>query len=101
MLYYHIQSFISNRLCKGILEFLWDDISPCILPKANVETIRKNILLHKLRHGLDDTMIVSMKDLKQLRSKSDTLQHQISVAKENYEDLDYTVRRKCKVEFVH
>lgn len=62
-----------------------------------VQKIRKNILLHKLRHGLDDPTIASVKDLKQLRSNSDILQHQISMVKENYEDQDHTVRQKSKI----
>lgn len=84
-------------MSKGVLDLLWEDISPCIFPMAEVQKIRKNILLHKLRHGLYDSSIASMRDLIQLRSNNDKLQHQISVVKENYENLDYNVRQKSKM----
>ncbi|EFN86957.1 hypothetical protein EAI_05187 [Harpegnathos saltator] len=94
--YYNTQSLVFNRLSKGVLELLWEDISPSMLPMAEVQKIRKNILLHKLKHGLNDSTIESVKDLKQLRSNKDVLQHQISVMRENYEDLDYNVRQKMQ-----
>lgn len=65
---------------------------------AEIQKIRKNILLYKLRHKLDDATITSVRDLMQLKSNNDILQHQISVVKENYEDLDHNVRQKSKIE---
>ncbi|XP_032668739.1 uncharacterized protein LOC116842949 isoform X2 [Odontomachus brunneus] len=89
-------NLVRKRLCKGVLELLWEDISTSILPMVEIQKIRKNILLHKLRHKLDDATIASVRDLMQLRSNNDTLQHQILVVKENYEDLDHNVRQKMQ-----
>ncbi|XP_014489311.1 PREDICTED: uncharacterized protein LOC106752256 isoform X2 [Dinoponera quadriceps] len=88
---------VQKRLCKGVLELLWEDISPSILPMAEIQKIRKNILLYKLRHRLDDFTIATVKDLKRLRSNSDTLQNQIALIKENCEDLDYNIREKIQL----
>jgi len=84
-------------LCKGVLELLWDDISNSAFPAAEACKIRKNILLHKLKHGLNDIAISSVKDLNQLRSKSNSLKQQISTLEEEYEEQDHIVRQKSKM----
>lgn len=82
------------RLCRGVLEFLWEDISSFAFPVTEVHKIRKNILLHKLRHGLNDSRIESVKNLSRLRPNSDTLKHEIIMIEEEYENQDHTVRQK-------
>lgn len=59
--------------------------------------IRKNILLYKLKHGLNDSTISSVRDLNHLRSKSNVLKQQISALEEQYEEHDYVVRQKSKI----
>lgn len=76
---------------------LWEDISNSVFPAAEVCKIRKNILLYKLKYGLNDSAILSVRDLNQLRSKSNTLKQQISTLEEEYEEQDYTVRQKSKM----
>lgn len=84
------------RLCKGVLELLWEDISNSVFPVSEAFKIRKNILLYKLRHGLNDSTIASVRNLNQLRSKSNILKTQISSLEEEYEEQDYNVRQKSK-----
>ncbi|XP_077266327.1 uncharacterized protein LOC143899706 isoform X2 [Temnothorax americanus] len=84
------------QLCKGVLELLWEDISNSVFPAAQACKIRKNILLYKLKHGLNDSAISSVRELNQLRSKSGTLKQQISALEEEYEERDYTVRQKMQ-----
>lgn len=59
--------------------------------------IRKNILLYKLKHGLNDSTITSIKHLNQLRSKSNALKQQISTLEEEYEEQDHIIRQKSKI----
>lgn len=59
--------------------------------------IRKNILLYKLKHGLNDSAITSIKHLNQLKSKSNILKQQISTLEDEYEEQDYVVRQKSKI----
>lgn len=59
--------------------------------------IRKNILLYKLKHGLNDSAITAIKHLNQLKSKSNTLKQQISTLEDEYEEQDYVVRQKSKI----
>lgn len=89
--------FISFRLCKGVLEFLWEDISNSAFPVAEACKIRKNILLYKLKHGLNDSAIASIKHLNQLNAKSNILKQQIFTLEEEYEEQDYIVRQKSKI----
>lgn len=89
--------FISFRLCKGVLELLWEDISNSVFPVVEASKIRKNILLYKLKHGLNDSAIASIKHLSQLKAKSNTLKQQISTLEEEYEEQDYIVRQKSKI----
>lgn len=95
--YYLAYFFISLRLCKGVLEFLWEDISNSTFPVAEACKIRKNILLYKLKHGLNDPAITAIKHLNQLKSKSNTLKQQISTLEDEYEEQDYVVRQKSKI----
>ncbi|XP_070154106.1 uncharacterized protein [Polyergus mexicanus] len=83
-------------LCKGVLEFLWEDISNSTFPAAEACKIRKNILLYKLKHGLNDSAITAIKHLNQLKSKSNTLKQQISTLEDEYEEQDYVVRQKMQ-----
>ncbi|KMQ97038.1 hypothetical protein RF55_2653 [Lasius niger] len=83
-------------LCKGVLELLWEDISNSAFPVAEACKIRKNILLYKLKHGLNDSTITSIKHLNQLRSKSNALKQQISTLEEEYEEQDHIVRQKMQ-----
>lgn len=89
------------RLCKGVLELLWEDISNSVFPAAEACKIRKNILLYKLKHGLNDSAILSVRDLNQLRAKSNALKQQISALEEEYEEQDHTVRQKSKMTSMH
>jgi len=88
--------FIFIRLCKGVLELLWEDISNSVFSVTEACKIRKNILLYKLKHGLNDSTIASVRNLNQLRSKSNMLNQQISSLEEEYEEQDYNVRQKSK-----
>lgn len=88
-------------MCKGVLELLWEDISPSILLLTEAQKIKKNILLHNLKHGLDNPTITSVKNFNQLRSNNDILQHKISGMKQNHEDLDYNVRQKSKIKYIY
>ncbi|XP_050452808.1 uncharacterized protein LOC126852251 [Cataglyphis hispanica] len=83
-------------LCKGVLEFVWEDISNSTFPVAETCKIRKNILLYKLKHGLNDSTITSIKHLNQLKAKSNTLKQQISTLEDEYEERDYVVRQKMQ-----
>lgn len=97
-MHYHLaQFFLSIRLCKGVLELVWEDISNSVFPAAEACKIRKNILLYKLKHGLNDSAISSVRDLHQLRSKSHALKQQTSALEEEYEEQDYIVRKKSKM----
>lgn len=79
------------------MEFLWEDISNSAFPITEAYKIRKNILLYKLKHGLNDSAIASIKHLNQLKAKSNTLKQQISTLEEEYEEQDYIVRQKSKI----
>lgn len=84
-----------------MLELLWENISNSAFSAAEAHKIRKNILLYKLRHGLNDSTIASVKDLSQLRSKSNTLKQQISALEEEYEDQEHNVRQKSKIKHTY
>ncbi|KAL6433441.1 hypothetical protein ACFW04_006525 [Cataglyphis niger] len=88
--------FIFLRLCKGVLEFVWEDISNSTFPMAEACKIRKNILLYKLKHELNDSTITSIKHLNQLKVKSNTLKQQLSTLEDEYEERDYVVRQKMQ-----
>jgi len=92
--YYVTYVFIYIRLCKGVLELLWEDISNSVFPVTEACKMRKNILLHKLKHGLNDSTITSVKDLNQLRSKSNILNREISSLEEEYEKQDCQQNRR-------
>ncbi|KAL6433442.1 hypothetical protein ACFW04_006525 [Cataglyphis niger] len=83
-------------LCKGVLEFVWEDISNSTFPMAEACKIRKNILLYKLKHELNDSTITSIKHLNQLKVKSNTLKQQLSTLEDEYEERDYVVRQKMQ-----
>ncbi|XP_072757771.1 uncharacterized protein [Anoplolepis gracilipes] len=83
-------------LCKGILEFLWEDISNSAYPVTEACKIRKNLLLYKLKHQLNDSAITSINHLNQLKSKSNILKQQTSILEEEYEKQDYIVRQKMQ-----
>lgn len=87
-------------MCKGILELLWEDISNSAFPVAEVCKTRKNILLYKLKHGLNDSAISSVRDFNQLKAKSNVVKQQISTLEEEYEEQDYTVRQKSKIKSI-
>ncbi|XP_029167338.1 uncharacterized protein LOC114937840 [Nylanderia fulva] len=87
---------IKKTLCKGVLKLLWEDISNSVFPMEEVCKIRKNILLYKLKHGLNDSTITSIKHLNQLRSKDNALKQQISTLEKEYEEQDYIVRQKMQ-----
>ncbi|XP_011262623.1 uncharacterized protein LOC105255191 [Camponotus floridanus] len=87
---------VKKILCKGVLELVWEDISNSVFPIAEASKIRKNILLYKLKHGLNDSAIASIKHLSQLKDKSNTLKQQISTLEEEYEEQDYIVRQKMQ-----
>ncbi|GAB1862048.1 hypothetical protein CAJAP_03127 [Camponotus japonicus] len=87
---------VKKILCKGVLELLWEDISNSVFPVVEASKIRKNILLYKLKHGLNDSAIASIKHLSQLKAKSNTLKQQISTLEEEYEEQDYIVRQKMQ-----
>ncbi|XP_012220664.1 uncharacterized protein [Linepithema humile] len=87
---------VKKILCKGVLELLWEDISNSTFPMTEAFKIRKNILVYKLRHGLNDSTIASVRNLNQLRSKSNILKQQISLLEEEYEEQDYNVRQKMQ-----
>lgn len=87
---------VKKILCKGVLELLWEDISNCAFPTAEACKLRKNILLYKLKHGLNDSAISSVRDLNQLRPKSNALKQQISTLDEEYEEQDHAVRQKMQ-----
>lgn len=72
-----------------------------MFPVTEACEIRKNILLYKLKHGLNDSAISSVRDLNQLRSKSNALKQQISALEEEYEEQDYIVRQKSKMKSMH
>lgn len=80
-----------------MLELLWEDISNSAFPAAEAYKIRRNILLYKLKHELNDSAILSVRDLNQLRTKSNVLKQQISGLEEEYEEQDYTVRQKSRM----
>lgn len=79
-----------------MLGLLWEDIATSAFPAAKAHKIRKNILLYKLKHGLNDSTISSVRDLSRLRSNGNALKHQISVAEEEYEDQDHIIRQKSE-----
>lgn len=79
---------------------MWEDISNSAFPVTETCKIRKNILLYKLKHGLNDSAISSVRDLNQLRSKSNVLKQQISALEEEYEEQDHTVRQKSKMKSI-
>ncbi|XP_011865607.1 PREDICTED: uncharacterized protein LOC105560797 [Vollenhovia emeryi] len=85
---------VRKILCKGVLELLWEVISNSAFPVAEACEIRKGLLLYKLKHVLKDAKISSVRNLNQLRLKSDALEQQISALEEEYEEQDYTVRQK-------
>ncbi|XP_018303715.1 uncharacterized protein [Mycetomoellerius zeteki] len=87
---------VKKILCKGVLELLWEDISNSAFPIAEACKIRKNVLLCKLKHGLTDSAISSVRDLNQLKVKNNALKQQISTLEEGYEEQDYTVRQKLQ-----
>ncbi|XP_012532464.1 uncharacterized protein LOC105834486 isoform X1 [Monomorium pharaonis] len=87
---------VKKILCKGVLELLWEDISNSVFPTAEVCKIRKNILLHKLKHGLNDSAISSIRNFNQLKVKSNTVKQQISTLEKEYEEQDYNVRQKMQ-----
>ena len=84
------------RLSKGVLELLWEEVSNSAFPATKAYKIRKNILLYKLKHGLNDSTIASVRNLNQLRTKSETLKQQISLLEQEYEAQDYNVRQESK-----
>jgi len=85
------------RLSKGVLGLLWEEISNSAYPMFEARQIRKNILLYKLRHGLSDPTIARVKDLNQLRCKSNKIKDQISALEKEYDEQDYIVRQKSKI----
>jgi len=91
----------SIRLCKGVLELLWEDISNSAFPITEACKIRKNILLYKLKHGLTDSSISSARHLDQLKIKNNALKQQISILEEEYEEQDHTIRQKSKMTSMH
>ncbi|KAL0121619.1 hypothetical protein PUN28_006853 [Cardiocondyla obscurior] len=85
---------VKKTLCKGILELLWEDISNSTYSLTEACKIRKNILLHKLKHEINDPVISSVRHLHQLKFKSSALKQQASAMEEDYEEQDYIVRQK-------
>ncbi|KYM93814.1 hypothetical protein ALC62_15515, partial [Cyphomyrmex costatus] len=87
---------VKKILCKGVLELLWEDISNSTFPIAEAHKIRKNILLCKLKHGLTDSAISSVRNFNQLKDKNNALKQQISTLEEEYEEQDHIVRQKVQ-----
>ncbi|XP_039313851.1 uncharacterized protein LOC105205884 isoform X2 [Solenopsis invicta] len=87
---------VKKILCKGVLELLWEDISNSVFPVAEVCKIKRNILLYKLKHGLNDSAISSVRDFNQLKAKGNAMKQQISMLEKEYEEQDYTVRQKMQ-----
>ncbi|KAG7214079.1 hypothetical protein KM043_001441 [Ampulex compressa] len=85
---------VKKILCKGVIEQLWDNISRSAFPVSEVNVIRKNILLHKLKHGQADNVIQCVMDRRKLKMEREKLTTRIAKLEEQYEQQDFLTRQK-------
>ncbi|XP_015181095.1 PREDICTED: uncharacterized protein LOC107068826 [Polistes dominula] len=87
---------IQKTLSKGILELLWSEIGNATFTTKDVNEVRKNILLYKLRHKKKDSTIECVKNIAYLKAERSRLKISSSSLKEQYEEQDFLVRQRVK-----
>lgn len=83
-----------NRLNKGIIGLLWDDSSKLLHHPKDVMETRKNILLYKLKHKLEDPSVQHLKNIDQLKADRINLNDRIKISEEKYKDQEFSTIQK-------
>ncbi|XP_066586458.1 uncharacterized protein [Prorops nasuta] len=85
---------IKKKLSKGLLDLLWEEMSCAIFPQQEISTVRKNILLHKLKNNCNEPLIVCTRSISDLNKEKDRLDSQIDISERELEDLNILLQQK-------